>query len=121
MTGAGRGFVSESTIDTLIAASLPPDESSRLADQVGRLPDAVGALRTLQTFRAETGRLPAPSRLPNFLALAGFSPYLGSLLIQDPAFLDTLPPGGPNREPRSREDLEEDLARLMYLNSGCDP
>ena len=113
--------MSEATIDALIAASLPPGESSRLADRVERLPDPAGALRALQVFRAETGRLPDPSRLPNFLALAGFSPYLASLLIQEPAFLDSLPPGGPTREPRTREDLEEDLARFMQLNSGCEP
>src|SRR2546427_1520538 len=116
MAGARRSGLSEATIDALIAASLPPGESSRLADRVERLPDPAGALRALQVFRAETGRLPDPSRLPNFLALAGFSPYLASLLIQEPAFLDSLPPGGPTREPRTREDLEEDLARFMQLN-----
>src|SRR5438093_4268849 len=121
MAGARRSGLSEATIDALIAASLPPGESSRLADRVERLPDPAGALRALQVFRAETGRLPDPSRLPNFLALAGFSPYLASLLIQEPAFLDSLPPGGPTREPRTREDLEEDLARFMQLNSGCEP
>src|SRR2546427_51767 len=79
MAGARRSGLSEATIDALIAASLPPGESSRLADRVERLPDPAGALRALQGFRAETGRLPDPSRLPNFLATAGFSPYRTSL------------------------------------------
>ncbi|OLC55558.1 MAG: hypothetical protein AUH92_01865 [Acidobacteria bacterium 13_1_40CM_4_69_4] len=111
----------EPTIDALAAACLPPGEASRLADHVGRLPDPPAALRALQAFRADARRPLDPSRLSNFLALAGFSPYLASLLIQDPAFLDSLPPGGPAREPRTREDLEEDLARFVHLNSGCDP
>ncbi len=113
--------MSEATFDALLAASLPPGESSRLADRIERLPDPAGARRALQAYRAQTGRLPDRARLPNFLALAGFSPYLASLLIQDPVVLDSLPPGGPSREPRTREDLEEDLARFVHLNSGCDP
>src|SRR3989442_12892896 len=55
------------------------------------------------------------------MTLAGFSPYLGSLLVQNPEFLEAIPPGGLPRGPRTREDLEEDLARLVQLNAGHDP
>ncbi|MEE9471361.1 MAG: hypothetical protein V3W32_06535, partial [Gemmatimonadota bacterium] len=62
----------------------------------------------------------ATERLPDFLTLAGFSPYLGGLLVQNPDFLDVLPSGGPARGPRTREDLDEDLARFQFLNAGDD-
>ena len=71
---------------------------------------------------AASGALPSGrDRLQSFLTLAGSSPYLGRLLVQNPSFLDTLPAGGSARAPRTREDLEEDLARFLALNSGRDP
>src|SRR3989442_6780148 len=55
------------------------------------------------------------------MTLAGFSPYLGSLLVQNREFLEAIPPGGLRRGPRTREDLEEDLARFVQLNAGNAP
>src|SRR5437867_4023928 len=105
----------------MLSELLPPDEVARLADEVERLPDPAAALRALQAFRSQDGRPVDPSRLLNFLTLAGFSSYLGSLLVQNPEFLDGIPPGGLPRGPRTREDLEEDLARFVHLNTGRDP
>jgi len=121
MAGEERILVAESTIETLLADSFPPDESSRLTDQIARLPDPSAALRALQSYQAGTGRPPDPSHLFQFLALAGFSPYLATLALQDLPFLDTLPPGGGAHAPRTREDLDEELARFTHLNSGSGP
>ena len=113
--------MAEVSVNTLLSDLLPPGEVARLAEPVERLPDPASALRALQAFQAEAGRPVDPSRVLNCLTLAGFSPYLGSLLVQNPEFLEAIPPGGLPRGPRTREDLEEDLARFVQLNAGHDP
>ncbi len=113
--------LAEAALRALLSEYLPQAEVSRLAAEVERLPDPASALRALQAFQSETGRPIEPARLLNFLTLAGFSPYLASLLVQNPEFLEVIPPGGLPRGPRTREDLEEDLARFIHLNSGRDP
>ena len=80
--------MSEPSVNTLLSDLLPPGEVSRLAEQVERLPDPASALRALQAYRSQTGRPVDPSRVLNFMTLAGLSPYLGSLLVQNPEFLD---------------------------------
>ncbi len=111
----------EAALKALLSEYLPRAEVSRLAAEVQRLPDPASALRALEALRAETNRPIDPARLPNLLTLAGFSPYLSSLLVQNPEFLEAIPAGGLPREPRTREDLEQDLARSIHLNSGQDP
>ncbi len=112
--------MADPAVKSLLSEFLPPGDASRLADEVERLPDPASALRALQSFQSETGRPIDPARVLNFLTLAGFSPYLGSLLVQNPEFLEAIPAGGLPRAPRTREDLEEDLARFVHLNSGRD-
>lgn len=113
--------MSEPAVRILLSEFLPPGEAERLAEQVERLPDPASALRALQTVREETNRAVEPSRALNFLTLAGFSPYLASLLVRNPEFLDAVPAGGLPRAPRTREDLDEDLARFVHLQAGRDP
>ena len=113
--------MAEPDVHALLSEILPPGDVARLAEQVERLPDPASALRALQAFQSEAGRPVDPSRLLNFLTLGGFSPYLGALLVQNPEFLEAIPPGGLPREPRTREDLEEDLARFVHLNAGQGP
>src|SRR5207247_5373764 len=106
------------SLRAVLSEYLPQAETSRLAAGVERLPDPASALRALEAFRSETRRPIEPARLLNFLTLAGFSPYLASLLAHNPEFLEIIPPGGLPRGPRTREDLEEDLARFIHLSSG---
>jgi glutamate-ammonia-ligase adenylyltransferase len=113
--------LADPTIDTVLGELLPAGEAARLKDHLQRLPDPASAVRSLQAVRAETGRPIDPSRVLSFLTLAGFSPYLASVLVQNPEFLEALPSGGPVRDPRTREDLGEDLARFLHLNAGHDP
>ena len=113
--------MAEPTIDEVFGEWLPAGEAARLANHLKHLPDPASAVRSLQAVREETGRSIDPSRALNFLTLAGFSPYLASVLVQNPEFLDALPPGGALRDPPTREDLEEDLARFVHLNAARDP
>src|SRR5207247_87818 len=72
MAGEERILVAESTIETLLAASFPPDESSLLTDQIARLPDPSAALRALQSIRLAVSLgatdLPAVTRALSLLA-----------------------------------------------------
>jgi len=113
--------VSEPSVTTLLSDLLPPGEVSRLAEQVERLPDPASALRALQAYRSQTGRPVDPSRVLNFMTLAGLSPYLGSLLVQNPEFLDAMPAGGLPSGSRTREDLEEDMARFVHVHAEREP
>ncbi len=113
--------MAEPTIDEFFAEWLPAGEAARLANHLKRLPDPASAVRSLQAVREETGRPIDPSRALTFLTLAGFSPYLASVLVQNPEFLEALPPVGAPRHPPTREDLEEDLARFVHLNAAQDP
>ena len=113
--------MAEPAVTALLSEFLAEGEIASVAEQVERLPDPSAALRALRTFR-EGGRGPLdPRRLLNFLSLAGFSPYLGSLVVQNPEFLDAIPAGGLPRAARTREDLDEDLARFLHLSGGDDP
>ncbi|MCZ6696790.1 MAG: bifunctional [glutamate--ammonia ligase]-adenylyl-L-tyrosine phosphorylase/[glutamate--ammonia-ligase] adenylyltransferase, partial [Acidobacteria bacterium] len=78
------------------------------------------AIQLLQHFATRHGGPPGTEYLHDFLTLAGFSPYLGGLLVQNPDFLEVLPSGGPARGPRTIEDLDEDLARFQSLRAGDD-
>ena len=66
MAGEERILVAKATLETILAESFPPDEASRLTDQIGRLPDPSAALRALESYQAGTGRPPDPSRLASF-------------------------------------------------------
>ena len=112
--------MNEQDIRAALAALLPPDVALRHAGHVSRIADPEGAIQQLQHFATRHGRPPATERLPDFLTLAGFSPYLGGLLVQNPDFLDVLPSGGPAHGPRTLEDLDEDLARFQLLHAGDD-
>jgi glutamate-ammonia-ligase adenylyltransferase len=112
--------VNEGDIRAALAALLPSDVAARHATHVARVADPGGAIQLLQQFAARHGRPPADALLRDFLTLAGFSPYLGGLLIQNPEFLDVLTSGGPAGGSRTREDLEEDLARFQLLNAGTE-
>ena len=70
-------------------------------------------MRHLERLAASGAPPSGRDRLQSFLTLAGSSPYLGRLLVQNPSFLDTLPAGGSARAPRTREDLEEDHEFLL--------
>ncbi len=113
--------MAEPTIDTLLAGALPPDETARLREQIDRLPDPAAAERALQSYRQESGRLPDAPRLFQFLTLAGFSPFLASLVIRDITVLNAIPTGAGPHTPRTREDLDEELARFAHVNSGLEP
>jgi [glutamine synthetase] adenylyltransferase / [glutamine synthetase]-adenylyl-L-tyrosine phosphorylase len=113
--------VNEPEIRTALAGLLKEADAARLAPQVARLPDPAGAMRYLRRLLADTDVRPDLAQLQAFLVLAGFSPYLGHLLIQNPEFLDILPSVGPVRGPRTREDLEEDLARFQALSTRQEP
>ncbi len=103
----------------LLSAHLAPGEAERLANQVARLPDPRAALEALRQLPPE--RVPLDAwRLRAFLTITGSSPFLGHLLRRDPGALDVIPAGGPPRGPRTREDLEEDLARFQALHATDD-
>ena len=111
--------MSERDFQVILTGLLPAEDCTPLARQAARLPDPHAALAALQ--RLATGAHPVdPWRLQAFLTLAGHSPFLGNLLLQNPDFLEALPSGGPARGPRTREDLEEDLARFRSLSGGRD-
>jgi len=113
--------VAEVSLKNALSGLLPEEEASRLASEVARLPEPPSAIRTMEALRPIVGRSLEPARLLSVLTLAGFSPYLGSLLVQNPEFIEAIPPGGLPREPRTREDLEEDLARFIHLRSRQSP
>ncbi|MBI4169495.1 MAG: hypothetical protein HY510_06105 [Acidobacteria bacterium] len=107
-------------IEATLSGLLPAGEASGLAGEVARLPDPEGAIRDLGRLREAAGSRIPPGRVGKFLVLAGFSPYLANLLIQNPEFLAALPAGTPAAGLPTREDLEEDLARFQFLKSGAD-
>jgi glutamate-ammonia-ligase adenylyltransferase len=113
--------VADTGIDRVLGALLPADEAARLVEHVRRLPDPDSALRALARVREDSGRPLEPSRILNFITLAGFSPYLASLLVQNPEFLDALPASGGPRASPTRADLDEELARFVHLNAAQDP
>ncbi|MEK7283144.1 MAG: bifunctional [glutamate--ammonia ligase]-adenylyl-L-tyrosine phosphorylase/[glutamate--ammonia-ligase] adenylyltransferase [Acidobacteriota bacterium] len=113
--------MADPTIDKVFGEFLPAGEAARLANHLKQLPDPASALRSLQAVREETGRPIVRSRVLNFLTLAGFSPYLASVLVQNPEFLEALPAGGAVPDTPTREDLEETLARFVHLNAAHDP
>ncbi|HEX9428098.1 MAG TPA: hypothetical protein VGA64_09945, partial [Candidatus Polarisedimenticolia bacterium] len=99
-----------------LSALLPPAEAARMASQVGRLPDPDAALDALRRLPPE--RLPRDGwRLQAFLTIAGCSPFLKQLLLRDPGALDVIPTGAESRRPRTREDLDQDLARFQALHA----
>ncbi|HKN48097.1 MAG TPA: hypothetical protein VJ144_09010, partial [Candidatus Polarisedimenticolia bacterium] len=109
--------MSDRDIELALSDLLPKQEASLLAAQVARLPDPSVALAALR--RLPRGAHPAnPARLHLFLVLASFSPFLGNLLVQEPDLLDVLATAGPGTGSRTREDLEEDLARFQALHAG---
>ncbi len=112
--------MNEQDIRAALSALLPADDAVRHGEHVGRLPDPAGAIQILQNFVARHGSPPVPAQLHDFFTLAGFSPYLGGLLVRNPDFLDVLPSGGPARGSRTREDLDEDLSRFQLLHAGDD-
>lgn len=112
--------MSERDIAAELRRLLPEDDAARLVVEAQDLPDPRGALGTLADLAA-VGAVPAdPARRRALLTLSGFSPYLGRLLVQHPEFLEVLPAGGPAAGPRTREDLEEELARFQSLNAARD-
>jgi [glutamine synthetase] adenylyltransferase / [glutamine synthetase]-adenylyl-L-tyrosine phosphorylase len=112
--------VNDPEAEKALADLLPQEEAARLLRQIDRLPDPRAALSTL--LRLPSAVRPAdPWRLLAFLTLAGHSPFLGGLLLSDPGFLDVLPVGSPDRGPRTREDLQEDLARFEAIESRRGP
>jgi glutamate-ammonia-ligase adenylyltransferase len=112
--------VTEEEVETALSRILSSEEASRLAPEVARLPDPDGAIRDLERLRRSAGPRFAPGRAGNFLVVAGWSPYLANLLIQNPEFLEALPSGAPSAGLPTREDLEEDLARFRFLHSDAD-
>ncbi len=112
--------MTERDIPAELRRLLPEGDAARLTADAEGLPDPPGALGALADLAA-AGSVPGdPARRRALLTLSGFSPYLGRLLVQHPDFLDVLPTGGPARGPRTREDLEEDLARFQFLNAARD-
>jgi len=109
--------VSDREIELALSGLLPKREATLLATQLAHLPDPAAALAALR--RLPRGTHPTdPARLHLFLVLAAYSPFLGDLLVHEPGFLDVLATGGPGAGPRTRDDLEEDLARFQALDSG---
>jgi glutamate-ammonia-ligase adenylyltransferase len=109
--------VSERDLRAALAGILPAPMAEGLAGHVARLADPGAAVRAIETLAAARGGAPDPVRLRAVATIAGSSPYLGSLLLAHPELLDALPSGGPARGPRTREDLEEDLARFQSLRA----
>ncbi len=111
----------ESALRTALSSLLPEGRARRLAGHFVRLPDPQGALYHLARYAAAAGRMPDDDAvLSDLLTIAGHSPYLGGLLGQHPEFLEVLASGGPAAGPRSREDLEQDLARYQFIRASQD-
>ena len=95
-----------------LAALLPEERARGLAPHIERLCDPDGAVALLRRLAA-IGPLPDdPVRLHALLTLGGCSPYLASLLEQDPEAMSILPATGPRTAIATRDDLEEALGRF---------
>ena len=106
------GPASPSSRLAALAALLPQERARGLAPHVERLCDPDGAVSLLRRL-ADRGPLPDdPVRLHALLTLGGCSPYLASLLEQDPEAIDILPATGPRTAIATRDDLEEALGRF---------
>ncbi|HET8947119.1 MAG TPA: hypothetical protein VFQ07_09060 [Candidatus Polarisedimenticolia bacterium] len=94
-----------------LAALLSDERARGLAPHVERLCDPDAAIALLSRLAA-AGPLPDdPVRLHALLTLGGCSPYLASLLEQDPEAMAFLPAAGPAAV-ATRDDLEEELGRF---------
>ncbi len=102
-------------IHAALGALLPEREAAELVGLVSRVPDPDGAIRHLERLIESGLRVPEAARLRSFLVVAGSSPFLGRLLVQNPEFLDGLPDAGGAILLRTREDLEEEFARFRFL------
>jgi [glutamine synthetase] adenylyltransferase / [glutamine synthetase]-adenylyl-L-tyrosine phosphorylase len=90
------------------------------------LPDAEGARLFFERVSAEHPRAAALLRrdqglLSDALALAAWSPLLGTTLAQHPEYLSWLARERAHTRTRTREELEESLARFALTNSRLDP
>ena len=101
-------------------ALLPPSLAAGLAPHLARLPDPDEAIALL-TRLAERGALPSDAvRLHALLTIGGCSPWLASLLEQDPETIEVLPSAGTSPAVATRDDLEQSLARFEFRRSGLD-
>ena len=112
--------MTQAEIQAALGALLPDHEAAELSGLVSRLPDPGGAIRSLERLLESGARVPDTARIRSFLILAGSSPFLGRLLVQNPEFLDGLPAAGSAILLRTREDLEEDFARFRFLHGSHD-
>jgi [glutamine synthetase] adenylyltransferase / [glutamine synthetase]-adenylyl-L-tyrosine phosphorylase len=103
-----------------------PASDERIELLLRDLPDGEGARRFFERISAEHPRAAALLRhdhglLSDALALAAWSPLLGTTLSQHPEYLSWLARERAHARTRTQEELAESLARFALTNSRLDP
>ena len=93
------------------------EKETLLRDELGRNPDPAGAAHALIRYVERNGPPADRQQLVVILTVAGQSPFLFDLLLQNPGYLPWAAAELGRAEGRSPEDLREDLARLRFTLS----
>ena len=93
------------------------EDADFLVDEMKRSPDPAGAAHALIRYIERNGPPPDRQQLLVILTLAGQSPFLADLLMQNPAYLPWAASELGRAGSRSPEDLREDLARFRFTLS----
>jgi [glutamine synthetase] adenylyltransferase / [glutamine synthetase]-adenylyl-L-tyrosine phosphorylase len=103
-----------------------PSLNEKVESLVRDLPDADGARLFYERITAEQPRAAAllardRGLLSDVLALAAWSPLLGTTLTRNPEYFSWLARERASARVKTREELEESLARFALTNSQLDP
>lgn len=93
------------------------NDAEFLREEMGRSPEPSGTAQALIRYVERNGAPPDRQQLLVALTLAGQSPFLSDLLLQNPAYLPWAAGELARAESRSAEDLREDLARFRFTLS----
>jgi len=103
-----------------------PSLNEKVESLIRDLPDADGARLFYERIMAEQPRAAAQlararGLLSDVLALAAWSPLLGTTLTRNPEYFSWLARERTSARVKTREELEESLARFALTNSQLDP
>jgi len=111
---------SEQPADRALAelAALGRETAAFLREQISRAPEPAVLTRYLLSYAERNGLPHDRQELQGLAILAGQSPFLGSLLLQNPAYLPwTLDKSSRGADGPTPEDLRQDLARFRFTLS----
>jgi [glutamine synthetase] adenylyltransferase / [glutamine synthetase]-adenylyl-L-tyrosine phosphorylase len=94
-----------------------PETASFLLDKIEQSPDPIAVAQTLIRYSEKNGLPRDRHQLLILLTLAGQSPFLADLMLQNPGYLAWVSSEMSRDEGRTPEDLRQDLARFRFTFS----